>query len=495
MNRWYETENFIRGIYPWDIYHQFAINGKISGSVSAVGEMSDVVALLHGPAGCGFAYRMSAHRRYPYYELECTDMGKGEVLLGGTQKLEEQIFHIYYEKHPKLIVVIHSPVCDLLQEDVGGVVRLLREQGIPVIDVQSTNFSHRDKDYCSLRLKKTAVIEPESRKTVELNLKGCGLTEALKALVDQVMIPCERKERTVNFEVLLMKGEVYQALKETIDFLEQFHIGVNCIIPNDPVERLAAAPAASLNIVSRVNWAEYMKGIFGTEFIHYRASGRYYGWDGLCLFYQDIFRKLGLEDSAFLQLKNCEKKYLDSIGEELNFFRNCPVNLYCSDARRAPGEIHLYADSFGFAVKKLYLVITKQDLIAQEITPDVEMQVYERIQREAEKYGITVALCQTEEEMLSDKDYQNVRALLNTKDFSLERGGVALIPPVSQEICLSFESYIRTAKKLYSLIKEKKIHRELLLNKISGEDEFSYPLQLERMTVTSRNLWNEMWYR
>ena len=75
-------------MYPSVLLHGYGVNGKISGSVGAVGEMSGgVVGLLHAPLGCGFHYRFSARRRHqPFFALFCTDLTEKEI--GGEYELE-----------------------------------------------------------------------------------------------------------------------------------------------------------------------------------------------------------------------------------------------------------------------------------------------------------------------------------------------------------------------------------------------------------------------
>ena len=50
-------EDLMTAMYPSGLLHTFGVNGKISGSVGAVGEMQEVLPLLHSPRGCGFHYR------------------------------------------------------------------------------------------------------------------------------------------------------------------------------------------------------------------------------------------------------------------------------------------------------------------------------------------------------------------------------------------------------------------------------------------------------
>ena len=42
-------EDLMTAMYPSGLLHTFGVNGKISGSVGAVGEMQEVLPLLHSP--------------------------------------------------------------------------------------------------------------------------------------------------------------------------------------------------------------------------------------------------------------------------------------------------------------------------------------------------------------------------------------------------------------------------------------------------------------
>lgn len=488
-----EIENFKRSMYPWEILHKFGLNGKIGGSITVVGEMHHAIAVIHGPKGCCFFYRLSAHRRYPYYDLESSDMEREEVLFGGAAQLENRIREIYMAEKPELIFIIHSPVSDVLHEDIEGVALRLKREGIPAVDVKSGCFSHREKDFGSRRMAELAESPAEKRENVVVDFKGCGLTEAMNTLVDEVMVSCPRKSKTFNLEVLLMKGEVYQALPEMLAFLKKFGIQLNCMIPNDPLEKLREAPAADLNIVSRMNWANHMKDCFGTDYLHYRSANRYYGWKGVCLLYRDIFQKMHMDESAFAKLDKMENEYLDQIAEERAFLSQCRVHIMCRDVKTAVQAIHLYAGDFQMNVGRLYLFLTEEDYIEQEIASDVETKIFERIRKTAEIYGVQMKLCRTLDDITDDPDFMTAEVLVNTNDFRFERLGLPVIPSVLLDVSMSYESFLRAARKLVDWMKGKRLHNMLWLNKL-GTKEFEYPLYQDEMTLLSRKLWNEMWY-
>lgn len=136
-------------MYPSVLLHTFGVNGKVSGSVGAAGEMGgSVLTVLHGPRGCGFHYRHSTRRRHqPFYPLLCSDLTKSEIVYGGAEKLRRTVEAAYRRYRPTLILIIPTPVSDILNEDIRAVAEELRRRGIRVAAVQSELFSHRDKSY------------------------------------------------------------------------------------------------------------------------------------------------------------------------------------------------------------------------------------------------------------------------------------------------------------------------------------------------------------
>ena len=78
-------------LYPSSILHAYGVNGKISGSVGAIGEIGgNVVAVLHAPVGCGYHYRYSARRRHqPFYPLLSTNLTRAGNYFRRRRKASE----------------------------------------------------------------------------------------------------------------------------------------------------------------------------------------------------------------------------------------------------------------------------------------------------------------------------------------------------------------------------------------------------------------------
>lgn len=261
-------------MYPSTQLHSFGVNGKISGSVSAIGEMGNgIIGVIHGPMGCAYHYRYSVRRRHqPFYSLLSSDLTEQDIIFGGEEKLRQTILDAWQRYHPRWIFIIPTPVSDVLNEDIQSVAAELRREGIPVTAIQSELFSHRDKNFNRNRLKELSLKKITGDNRLELELKGCGFTEALYSLVEQVMQPQEKLPRSINIETINWGSEGRMVLREMEEFLSRCGISVNCWIPSSDMAQLAAAPAAELNLVRRVRWARRMKEKFGTDYIHIGLS-------------------------------------------------------------------------------------------------------------------------------------------------------------------------------------------------------------------------------
>lgn len=238
-------EDLMTAMYPSGLLHTFGVNGKISGSVGAVGEMQEVLPLLHSPRGCGFHYRYSARRRHqPFYSVLTSNLEERDIICGGEEKLRQAIRDAWSRYRPGLIMVIPSPISDILNEDVRSVCAELRREGISVVGVQSELFSHRDKNYTRNRLKELAHQTITGDNRLEMELKGCGLHRgALRpgGAGDGAVRsdPAQRQHRDGG---LGERGKGRPAGAGGL--LNGCGIQVNTWIPSAPLSSLVHAPAA-----------------------------------------------------------------------------------------------------------------------------------------------------------------------------------------------------------------------------------------------------------
>ncbi len=481
-------------MYPASLLHRFGVNGKISGSIAAVGEMRNVIAIIHGPKGCGFHYRYSARRRHqPFYNVITSDLTEAEIIYGGEEKLRKTILHTYELYRPDMIMVISSPVNDILGDDIRAVSEELRiQQGIPVISIASELFSHRDKNFSRKRLKELANQKITGDNRLEIELKGCGFTEALYALVDQVMLPAEIVPHSVNIETLAWGSDGNRVLREIECFLNRCGISVNCWIPSAPLDSLEQAPRAQLNLVKRVRWARYMKERFGTDYLHIGNGGRYSGLDGICAFYSDIGSALGLSDVVEQEIQLARENVLKQTEEVRAQLSALNCVLICRFPQTAPFELKLYSQDYGMKIGNLCIILTEEMRRDLGLTEELEQKLMARVHDAVKLYSKNTQIQINADDSLLRTLFSEADAVIGSSDFSLEGKGAPVIPSINEKISLSFESYVRSVNRMHERMLARKPRNNLLINQM----EFStrhYPLLCNDKSLAARELWSRLW--
>ena len=488
------SKEFSTLMYPSLLLHRFGVNGKISGSIRAVGEMQNVIPIIHGPKGCGFHYRYSARRRHqPFYNVLTSNLTEAEIIYGGEEKLRQTILKANEVYCPDLIVVISSPVSDILGEDIRTVGKELREHlGIPVVSITSELFSHRDKNYIRKRLKELANQKITGDNRLEMELKGCGFSEALYALVEQVMLPVEMVPHSVNIETLAWGVDGKQVLTEIEHFLNKCGISVNCRIPSAPLELLEQAPRAQLNLVKRVRWAKRMKELFGTDYLHIVQPGRYTGLDGICAFYHDIGSVLGLSDNVEREIRLAREETLIRTEEARAILSSFRCVLVCRGLQMSPFELKLYTQDYGIGITDLCIVLTEEMYRDLDLTEELERKLMKRIQDAINLYSKDTRVWVNPEDTLIRELFSLTDAVIGTDDFSLEGKGAPLIPAMNESISLSFESYVRSVNRMRNRMLKRKNRNALLLNQMAFSTQH-YPLLGHRQSLAARELWSRLW--
>ncbi len=483
-------------MYPSALLHAYGVNGKVSGSVGAVGEMGGgVVAVLHGPMGCAFHYRYSARRRHqPFYALLSSDLTEREIVFGGEEKLHRTVLEAWERYHPQWIFIIPTPVSDILNEDIRAVAADLRRQGVRVAGIQSELFSHRDKNYSRNRLREIARQKITGDNRLEMELKGCGFTEALYAVVEQVMEPRTVIPRSVNIETVGWGSEGRLVLREMEAFLAKCGVTVHCWLPSAGMDAIAAAPAAQLNLVKRVRWARRMKEKFGTDYLHLGGSGRYVGLEGIATLYRDIGEKLGIQE----EMEACIAQGIRAAREQTEQSRAALARhrcaLVCRGLQNAPFTLKLYAQSFGVPISTVCIVQTQDARRSLNITPEVEEKLMGRLRDAVDLYAPGAEIVLNPEEGGLRTLFSRVDAVLGTGDFTLEGLGAPLIPAVSEMTSLTFESYVRNVDRLARRLENRRERDCLLLNAMPFTREH-FPRYENRDSAAAREMWERMWLR
>lgn len=481
-------------LYPSSILHAYGVNGKISGSVGAIGEINgNVVAVLHAPPGCGYHYRYSARRRHqPFYPLLSTDLTEEEIIFGGEEKLTRTVRDAWKRYAPEMIFIIPSPVSDILNEDIRSAAAKLRREGVRVTAIQSELFSHRDKNYSRNRLKEIAKQKITGDTRLEIELKGCGFTEALYAMVEQVMKPQEVIPRSVNIETVGWGSEGRLVLREIEAFLNTCGVTVNTWIPSAGTLALEHAPAAQLNLVKRIRWARRMRERFGTDYLQLNANGRYTGLEGIALFYRDIMEKLGIQSETEETIRKKTEETRALAKDSLSCLASKKCVLVCRGISGAPFTLKLFAKEFSVGISTLCIILTEEQRRSLNITKELEDQLLERVKEAVSLYapGAQILFNPEREEMQAC--FEKADAVLGTSDFTLEGCGAPLIPADTETTSLSFESWLRNVKRLERRIRNAKKRDDLLLNRMPFQEE-RYADYDSVSAAAAREMWQRMW--
>ena len=482
-------------MYPSSLLHTFGVNGKISGSIGAVGEMQNVLPIIHGPRGCGFHYRHSARRRHqPFYRILTTNLEEAEIIGGGEAKLRQTVEEAWRRYHPALIMVIPSPISDILNDDILTITREMCSQGIPVVGIQSELFSHRDKNYSRNRLKKIAEQKITGENHLEMEIKGCGFVEALCALVGQVMEAVPVIPHSVNIETVGWGSNGSLILREIEAFLNRCGITVNTLFPSASYEEIRRAPAAQLNLARRVRWARLMKEQFGTDYLHLSSEGRYSGLEGICTFYRDIGAAMGLEASMEPLIEAAKQKALEETAPARKELAGYRCLLFSRSIQQAPFLLKRYAQDYGFSIPCLCIILTPETRRNLSMSAEMEGKLLGRVQEAVSLYSPKTEILLNPSEEERKARFPKFDAILGTGDFTLENQGVPLISVRNETVSLSFESYVRTVLRLRERLSSRQVRKELLLQKMPF-DSRHYPLYVNENGLAAKEMWARMWLR
>lgn len=479
-------------MYPSTLLHTFGVNGKISGSIGAVGEMQDVIPIIHGPRGCGFHYRRSARRRHePFYQVISTDLQEKDIIGGGEEKLRKTILETWERYHPKLLVVVPSPISDILNDNICAITTELRGQGIPVAGIQSELFSHRDKNFSRKRMQQLANQKIGGGPLPEPEVKGCGFVEILYTLVEQVMEPQEKIPHSVNIETIGWGGGS-QVLREMQGFLNECGIVVNTWVPSASYEEICRAPRAELNIIRRLRWAKRMKQKFGTDYLQLDTDGRYAGLEGICTFYRDVGQALHMDLEQ--QILAARERTLEQTKAAREILSWIETGVISRSIAGAPFLLKRYVEGYGLKVKYLMIVLTPEARQNFAMTAEMEEKLLNRVRDAAALYSPETEILLNPDNETLDRCFSAVDALVGTGDFTLENRGVPIIHDRNETESLSFESYVRTVHRLAQRLESRQVRSELLLGKMPFESRY-YPLYENENGLAAKEMWSRMWLR
>jgi nitrogenase molybdenum-iron protein alpha/beta subunit len=351
---------FYKNSYLYDripYVHEFTPSGKVSGAIFAISTIKNAIPILHGSSGCGFHYRYVCRRSWqPAYNLKCTGLEERDIIMGGSEKLKKTIIETVRRYNPSLIGIIPASSVDMTNDDIEGVIKEIQpEIACKLIYVRSERISHADKRGNARRSFYENNIG--KGKIHDGNLKSCGFSEAMEAIVRNIMKPQEVDSRLVNicgFYWGIHEDAMINGVKKEF---KNMGIKINAFIPNCSVGELETAPRALLNIVSsRIKWVIKMKELYGTEFIIVKNEDYgYRGLSGIEEFYIDIAEKIGLYERLNKYLNGRKVDIEKNLKKQLLQISKYTCAICCENFRYIYKLIYFYGRVLKLKIK--YIVV------------------------------------------------------------------------------------------------------------------------------------------
>ncbi|MBD2458211.1 nitrogenase iron-molybdenum cofactor biosynthesis protein NifE [Nostoc sp. FACHB-87] len=120
-------------------------NCPFEGAMVALGPITDVAHLVHGPVSCTrnpWGSRGSLSSNSQLYQMGfSTDIGENNIIFGGEKKLDKAIKEIAQNYNPAAIFVYATCVTALIGDDIETICKQAAHQvGIPVIYIDAPGF-------------------------------------------------------------------------------------------------------------------------------------------------------------------------------------------------------------------------------------------------------------------------------------------------------------------------------------------------------------------
>jgi len=352
---------FYKNSYLYDripYFHEFTPSGKVSGAIFAISTIENAIPILHGSSGCGFHYRYVCRRSWkPAYNLKCTGLEEKDIILGGSEKLKKTIIETVKKYNPSLIGIIPASSVDMTNDDIEGVIREIQPKiTCKLIYVKSNKISHADKR--GNARKSFCENNNDKKKSHDGNLKSCGFSEAMEAIVQTIMKPQDTDNNLINicgFYWGVYEDPMANGIKKEF---EKMGIKINAFIPNCSVEELETAPRAALNIItSRVKWVINMKELYGTQFMVVRNEDYgYRGLNGIEEFYIDVAKKIGSYETLSKYLNKRKVDIEERLKKPLLQISKYTCVIDCEDFRNISKLICFYGCVLKLKIK--YIVVT-----------------------------------------------------------------------------------------------------------------------------------------
>ncbi|WP_020071988.1 nitrogenase component 1 [Faecalispora sporosphaeroides] len=229
------------------------------GALQSVVAIPRAVPILHSGPGCGNMIQGFFERSTGYAggsTSPCTNFTEKEVVFGGTDRLRENIANTYKILDTDLQVVLTGCTAGIVGDDIEPVVEEFREEGKPIVSVETAGFKCSNLEAHSLVV--NAVIDQYVSRFEEGN-------------------PFRSEKNTVNlFASLPYQDPFWKGnLREYKRLLEGIGLSVHVLFGPESggVREWQQIPKANFNILASPWYglpiAEHLEEVYGQPFTQY----------------------------------------------------------------------------------------------------------------------------------------------------------------------------------------------------------------------------------
>ncbi len=336
------------------------------GAQQSVLAIPRAIPILHSGPGCSnkvSAIKNSAGQQGEGYaggaHVPCSNATESDVVFGGERRLHETIKGALKVMDGDLFVVLTGCTADIVGDDVQSVVSEYKEEGYPIISVETGGFKGN-------------------------NYFGHNLL--LKELIEQYLedtVPRLRKGLVNVFSVVPYQDPNWRGDLETIKkLLTSIGLEVNILFGHESkgVSEWKDIPNAQFNLVLSA-WvgleaAELLQTKYGTPFLHYPVVP--VGADETSRFLKAVAEFAGLDkESIGAIIEEEEDRFYKYFVDTADFFteikNGLPYELYTiADSTYALGVSKFLFNELGYTPKRAFIIDNVPERYKGFITEEFE---------------------------------------------------------------------------------------------------------------------------
>lgn len=268
---------------------------KLIMAVTSAAMMESTVAIIHGPENCAWAVRNFTSTNYalyygnPFLHMPCTNINSNDVVMGGSEKLEDTILKVDRDYKPQHICVFDTCSTALIGDDTQGVVNSVQSQcQAKVTSISSAGF-----------------VSP---------MLGKSIQESSVQYTNMMETPVQKIENSVNIlgqykeqhdgkckKGKSKRGKYPDDAAELVRFIEALGLNVHRVLISGGIDYIKSAPEAMVNVISCPTWglplAKKMQDRFEVPYLDHSVP---LGIETTCAWIRDLAKFFGKEEQAEL---------------------------------------------------------------------------------------------------------------------------------------------------------------------------------------------------